>query len=303
MDQKKGNRPPDPQSLRDALRHSPLGRWLDERETGLVLGTGRLAEMRAGDVLFREGDEIRHVPFVLSGEVKLVKMGPQGREYVLHLTRGGAFPDPGALFYEAPLPATAVALGPGRLLWLERATMDRLLDGNPRLARWLLQVLAARQRLFVNKVAGSQGVISVSRRVAGWLLHRSRMEEGRRQLELPGTRELMARLLGYDKKDIYDLAVTMEMLHAATLLHDDVLDNADTRRGKPAAHTIFNATSTILAGDAMLAHANALVAQCGDPRLCLCFSEATSRTAAGEILEIAAQHRRASSGEREVRIV
>lgn len=39
MDQKKGNRPPDPQSLRDALRHSPLGRWLDERETGLVLGT------------------------------------------------------------------------------------------------------------------------------------------------------------------------------------------------------------------------------------------------------------------------
>lgn len=82
----------------------------------------------------------------------------------------------------------------------------------------------------------------------------------------------------------------MEMLHAATLLHDDVLDNADTRRGKPAAHTIFNATSTILAGDAMLAHANALVAQCGDPRLCLCFSEATSRTAAGEILEIAAQH-------------
>ena len=44
MDQKKGNRPPDPQSLRDALRHSPLGRWLDERETGLVLGT--LAVMR-----------------------------------------------------------------------------------------------------------------------------------------------------------------------------------------------------------------------------------------------------------------
>ena len=74
----------------------------------------------------------------------------------------------------------------------------------------------------------------------------------------------------------------MEMLHAATLLHDDVLDNADTRRGKPAAHTPFSATSTILAGDAMLAHANALVARCGDPRLCLCFSEATSRTAAGE---------------------
>ena len=189
MERCKGNR--DPQSLRDAVGQSPLGHLLDASQLALLLGTGRLAVMRAGDVLF-----------VLSGEVKLVKMGPQGKEYVLHLTRGGAFPDPGALFYEAPLPATAVALGPGRLLWLERATMDRLLDENPRLARWLLQVLAARQRLFVNKVAGSQGVISVSRRVAGWLLHRSRMEAGRRQLELPGTRELMARLLGLSRESL-----------------------------------------------------------------------------------------------------
>ena len=46
---------------------------------------------------------------------------------------------------------------------------------------------------------------------------------------------LTARLLGYERADIYDLAVTMEMLHAATLLHDDVLDNAVSRRGKPAA--------------------------------------------------------------------
>ena len=187
MERCKGNR--DPQSLRDAVGQSPLGHLLDASQLALLLGTGRLAVMRAGDLLFREGDRARHVPFVLSGEVKLVKMGPQGKEYVLHLTRGGAFPDPGALFYEAPLPATAVALGPGRLLWLERATMDRLLDENPRLARWLLQVLAARQRLFVNKVAGS-------------LLHRSRMEAGRRQLELPGTRELMARLLGLSRESL-----------------------------------------------------------------------------------------------------
>ena len=64
---------------------------------------------------------------------------------------------------------------------------------------------------------------------------------------------LTARLLGYERADIYDLAVTMEMLHAATLLHDDVLDNAVSRRGKPAAHTLFEVTPTILAGDALLA--------------------------------------------------
>ena len=102
---------------------------------------------------------------------------------------------------------------------------------------------------------------------------------------------LTARLCGYDKDDIYDLAVTLEMLHAATLLHDDVLDNAATRRGQAAAHTLFDVTPTILAGDALLSHANAMVADYGDPRLCRCFSEATSRTATGEILEIAAQRR------------
>ncbi len=97
---------------------------------------------------------------------------------------------------------------------------------------------------------------------------------------------LTARLFGYTSADIYDLAVSMEMLHAATLLHDDVLDNASFRRGVPAAHTLFTTTSTILAGDAILSAANLLVASYDDIRLCRCFSEATMQTAAGEILEI-----------------
>lgn len=102
---------------------------------------------------------------------------------------------------------------------------------------------------------------------------------------------LTARLLGYRQDNVRDLAITLEMLHAATLLHDDVLDNAASRRGHPAAHTVFGVPTTILAGDALLAEANALVASFGDVRLSRVFSEATSQTAAGEILEIAAQHR------------
>ena len=98
---------------------------------------------------------------------------------------------------------------------------------------------------------------------------------------------MTARLLGYTGDDIYPLAVTMEMLHAATLLHDDVLDNADTRRGKAAAHTRFGVTATILAGDALLAAANLEVARHNDTRLCACFAEATMQTASGEIMEIA----------------
>lgn len=102
---------------------------------------------------------------------------------------------------------------------------------------------------------------------------------------------IMARLLGYTGEDIYELAISMEMLHAATLLHDDVLDNADTRRGKQVAHLHFGITPTILAGDALLACANQIVSRHGDTRLTMCFSDATARTAAGEIEEIAYMRR------------
>lgn len=97
---------------------------------------------------------------------------------------------------------------------------------------------------------------------------------------------LFARMHGYGEEDVYPLAASMEMLHAATLLHDDILDNAESRRGQAAAHTIFGLTPTILAGDALLAAGNSIVAAYEIPALVRCYSEATTRTAAGEILEM-----------------
>ena len=87
---------------------------------------------------------------------------------------------------------------------------------------------------------------------------------------------LVARLLGYADNDIYPLAAAMEMFHVATLLHDDVMDNAEMRRGSTATHKVFGVTETILAGDALLAT-----------------SDAIAQTANGEILEIANQGKNA----------
>ncbi len=104
---------------------------------------------------------------------------------------------------------------------------------------------------------------------------------------------LFARLFGAGddgKGSLYRLASTLEMLHCATLMHDDVIDNADTRRGKPAAHVLFDNTTAILAGDAMLSTANACVAEYNDPGLCQVFARATAETTAGEILELHALH-------------
>ncbi len=98
-----------------------------------------------------------------------------------------------------------------------------------------------------------------------------------------------AKLFGYTAADIYSLAAAMEMFHVATLLHDDVMDNAELRRGQTATHKRYGVTEAILTGDALLAKGNQLVASFGDPRLTEAASDAIARTAAGEIMEIANQ--------------
>jgi octaprenyl-diphosphate synthase len=97
---------------------------------------------------------------------------------------------------------------------------------------------------------------------------------------------LSARAFGH-AGDVLPLACAMEFLHSATLLHDDIVDSSSLRRGKPAAHTIFDQTSAILTGDALLALANRMVAELGSARLTALLSEAILQTATGEIMEVA----------------
>ncbi|MDO4767899.1 MAG: polyprenyl synthetase family protein [Pseudomonadota bacterium] len=98
---------------------------------------------------------------------------------------------------------------------------------------------------------------------------------------------LFARAADFRGEAPHSLACALEFLHSATLMHDDILDNAELRRGRPAAHTLFGVPATILAGDALLALANEIVACSGNPALTSCISRAIMRTAAGEIMEIA----------------
>ena len=93
------------------------------------------------------------------------------------------------------------------------------------------------------------------------------------------------RALGAPEEDLYTLGAAIEMLHAATLLHDDILDSSELRRGKPAAHTVYGQSQAILAGDALLAKSMLMVSRLGDTRLTNCISEAVMRTAEGQILE------------------
>lgn len=63
-------------------------------------------------------------------------------------------------------------------------------------------------------------------------------------------------------EDVLDQALAVEMFHNFTLLHDDVMDRADIRRGRPTVHVRWNDSVAILSGDAMLTYATQLLAKC-----------------------------------------
>ncbi len=98
-----------------------------------------------------------------------------------------------------------------------------------------------------------------------------------------------ARMFAAQEDKLYSLACVPEMIHVATLLHDDVLDDAVSRRGVAATHMIYGARQAILAGDALLAMASYRTAEFGIPALLSCISEAVLATAAGETREMALQ--------------
>jgi octaprenyl-diphosphate synthase len=97
---------------------------------------------------------------------------------------------------------------------------------------------------------------------------------------------LAARLAGYQGEDHYPLSIVFEYLHAATLLHDDVVDSAELRRNKPAANTIWGNPAAVLVGDFLLATSFALAVSSGNLKILRVLSDTTMTMAEGEILQL-----------------
>ncbi len=92
-----------------------------------------------------------------------------------------------------------------------------------------------------------------------------------------------ARMCGYNNGFEIDFSTIFEYLHAATLLHDDVVDEADIRRGKKAAHTKWSAPKVVLTGDFLLARALDLAAQTREPDIISVIAKITRDMSQGEI--------------------
>jgi len=99
-----------------------------------------------------------------------------------------------------------------------------------------------------------------------------------------------SKLCGYLKggRDI-NLAACVELIHGATLLHDDVIDNGDVRRGKKTTNVIWGNQSSILAGDYLLSRCFEMMVEDGNLEILKLLSSTSAKIAQGEILQL--QHK------------
>ncbi len=97
-----------------------------------------------------------------------------------------------------------------------------------------------------------------------------------------------ARLCGYDGPYHIHLAATVEFIHTATLLHDDVVDESAQRRGRPTANLLWDNKSSVLVGDYLFARSFQLMTETGNMRVLNILSDASATIAEGEVLQLTA---------------
>jgi len=111
------------------------------------------------------------------------------------------------------------------------------------------------------------------------------LESGGKRMR-PALVMLSAQLCGYTGPRSVQVGAAIELLHTATLLHDDVVDFSELRRGRPSANALWGNRRAILAGDFLYSRACTMIVEDGDPDILLIFANAIRSMAEGEIFQL-----------------
>jgi len=101
---------------------------------------------------------------------------------------------------------------------------------------------------------------------------------------------LASRALGYEGQQHCRSAAIIEFIHTATLLHDDVVDSSDRRRGRESANTVFGNQASVLVGDFLYSRAFQMMVDIDSMRIMQILADATNTIAAGEVLQLMSIH-------------
>ncbi len=112
-----------------------------------------------------------------------------------------------------------------------------------------------------------------------------------------------AKMCGYEGPYHVHLAATVEFIHTATLLHDDVVDESEQRRGRPTANLLWDNTSSVLVGDYLFARSFQLMTETGSLDVLRILSNAAATIAEGEVLQLTAARDLATTEEIYLKVV
>ena len=97
---------------------------------------------------------------------------------------------------------------------------------------------------------------------------------------------LSAKAFGYSGRFHHDLAAVVEFIHTATLLHDDVVDESELRRGRATASALFGNAASVLVGDFLYSRAFQMMVEVDNMRVMQTLADATNVIAEGEVLQL-----------------
>jgi octaprenyl-diphosphate synthase len=101
---------------------------------------------------------------------------------------------------------------------------------------------------------------------------------------------LCCEALGFDGEQRYNMAAVVEFIHTATLLHDDVVDESDLRRGRATANAAFGNPASVLVGDFLYSRAFQMMVDAQSMRIMEVLADATNVIAEGEVMQLMNMH-------------
>jgi octaprenyl-diphosphate synthase len=122
--------------------------------------------------------------------------------------------------------------------------------------------------------------VALVRQVSEYIIH-----SGGKRLR-PALVVLAANALGYQGTQHHEMAAVVEFIHTATLLHDDVVDASDLRRGRDTANALFGNATSVLVGDFLYSRAFQMMVSVQNMRVMEVLSDATNIIAEGEVLQL-----------------
>jgi octaprenyl-diphosphate synthase len=164
-----------------------------------------------------------------------------------------------------------------------------------RLAAWLAEDMAAVNALIRERMSSEHAP-----RIPEVTAHL--IEAGGKRLR-PMLTLAAARLCGYGGPFHIHLAATVEFIHTATLLHDDVVDESAQRRGRPTANLLWDNKSSVLVGDYLFARSFQLMTATGNMRVLEILANASATIAEGEVLQLTAAQDLATTEEIYLKVV